>query len=75
MAKKKTTRAGPKKKTKMYIIRKYIKAYDASQAIRKDKLTPVHDVWVDETWKAEHLAEAIGFNVDVPEEEEEDMDI
>lgn len=51
----------PTEKPKMYIVRKYIIATGASQAIRKDKDTPVHDCWVDDDWKNKNLAGAIGF--------------
>ncbi len=51
-----------KEKPKMYVVRKYIKANNAAQAIRKDKTTPVHDVWVEDTWKGTHLPYAIGFD-------------
>lgn len=34
-----------------YIIRKYIHAESAKEAIKKDKNCPVHDVWVCEDWK------------------------
>lgn len=50
-----------KEKPKMYRVTKYIKANNALSAIRKDKTTPVHDVWVDNDWKPDHLAYAIGF--------------
>lgn len=39
---------------KQFIVRKYIMAESASQAIRLEKKTPVHDVWVDEDWKKEN---------------------
>ena len=55
----------PPEKQKMYIVRKYIKADNAAQAIRKDKTTPVHDVWISDEWKEkqhQHLASAIGFD-------------
>lgn len=58
-------------KNKMYLVRKYIMATSASQAIRKDKTHPVDDVWVDDEWKkgqAAQLESAIGFHVDDPEE-------
>ena len=58
-------------KPKMYVVRKYIKAISAAQAIRKDKATPVHDVWIDETWHKNELAGAIGFDNGVNKEEEE----
>lgn len=58
-----------KEKEKMYVVKKYIKALSASSAIRLDKTTPVHDVWVDEDWKKNSLAEAIGFTVEHEDEE------
>ena len=57
----------------MYVVKKYIKAASAQEAIRKDAKHPVDDVWVDEEWKkgqANELAHAIGFRVDFPTEEE-----
>jgi len=39
------------KNFKIYIIRKYIKAKSAKQAINLDKKYPVDDVWVDEDFK------------------------
>lgn len=54
-------------KPKLFVVRKYIKATDAAQAIRKDKQTPVHDVWVDDEWakgQRNQLADAIGFGVE-----------
>lgn len=33
-----------------FVVRKYIMATSAQEAIRLDKSTPVHDVWVDERW-------------------------
>ncbi len=51
---------------KLFIIRKYITAYSAKNAIKLDKKTPVDDVWVDDDWKKDNLnknTEAIGFNV------------
>ena len=53
-------------KDKLFVVKKYIMAKNASEAIRKDKTTPVDDVWVDEDFKKksmENLASAIGFNV------------
>lgn len=58
-----------KEKPKMYIVKKYIKATNALDAIRKDKKTPVHDVWVDDTWSKNELPGAIGFgNYHEPED-------
>lgn len=39
------------KKNKLFVIRKYIVASSAKEAISKDKNHPVEDVWVDEEWK------------------------
>ena len=51
--------------SKMFILRKYVRAKSASDAIRKDKQTPVDDVWVDDDWKKQQnaLESAIGFTV------------
>lgn len=51
-----------REKPKMFIVRKYVKASSISGAIRKEKSVSPHDVYVDETWKGEHLADAIGFH-------------
>lgn len=59
-----------REKPKMYIVRKYIRATSAIQAIKRDKLTPVHDVWIDEKWQDKGLAEAIGFDNGESEENE-----
>lgn len=57
--------------TKMFILRKYVRAKSASDAIRKDKLTPVDDCWVDEDWKKQQtvLESAIGFTVNTEDDE------
>jgi hypothetical protein len=51
-----------KKKTKsvVYIIRKYVLASSATDAIKKEKNQPVHDVWLDEKPNLQ-LSSAIGF--------------
>lgn len=45
---------------KLYVVKKYIFARSASEAIRKDKKTPAEDVWIDEDYKKQ-LIGAIGF--------------
>lgn len=50
-----------KKPQKMFVIRKYVMADSAKSAIRKDKTTPVDDVWIDPDWQKVNLASAIGF--------------
>lgn len=57
---------------KLYVVRKYIMATSAKQAILKDKNAPVDDVWVDTDWQKRQtdiLAGAIGF-AHYPSEEE-----
>lgn len=46
---------------KLFVVRKYIKARSAAEAIRKEKGSAVDDVWIDDDWKKEHLNGAIGF--------------
>jgi len=47
---------------KLFVIRKYIFAKSAVDAIKKDKTTPVEDVWVDDDFKKTISgASAIGF--------------
>lgn len=51
-------------KDKMFIVKTYVMATCASQAIRKSKGIKPDDVWIDEDWKkgnATQLASAIGF--------------
>lgn len=60
-----------KDKRKLFIVRKYIMANSAQSAIKKDKVTPVDDVWIDDEWKkkgAERLESAIGFSVSAEED-------
>lgn len=54
------------KKDKMYVIRKYVKAASVSEAIKRERLAPVHEVYVDEEWRKnnhDNLTTAIGFTV------------
>jgi hypothetical protein len=49
---------------KLFVVRKYIMAESASDAIRKESKQKVDDVWVDEEWKKVHTEEDtknIGF--------------
>lgn len=50
-------------KNKLFVIRKYIYATSALEAIKKDKKTPCDDIWVDEEFKkTEHFSKSIkGF--------------
>jgi len=60
-----------KHRHKLYVVKKYIKATSATHAIRLDKTTPVHDVWIDDKWAERDLPAAIGFGVDIPADEDE----
>lgn len=36
---------------KLFLIRKYVWAETAQQAIKKEKTSPVDDCWIDDEWK------------------------
>lgn len=50
---------------KLFIVKKYVWAESANQAIRREKNQPVDDVWVDDDWKKQSNTpkDAIGFYV------------
>lgn len=56
------------KKKQVYIIRKYVVAGSCSEALKKDKITPVHDCWLEEISQKELFTalsgekEKMGFN-------------
>lgn len=63
-----------KPKPKLFVIRKYIKAYSAAEAIKKDRTTPPDEVWIDDDWKngnRKELADAIGFKVSKTDSEDD----
>ena len=37
-------------------------AKSAEEAIKKDKMTKVDDVYIDADWKADNLSKEIGYN-------------
>jgi len=48
---------------KLYIVRKYIMARSAKDAILKDKKSDVDDVWLDEYFKKTEIDKGcLGFN-------------
>ena len=47
---------------KRYIVRKYILANSPQDAIKKERLAPAEDIWVDDDWKSKEGNE-IGFKV------------
>lgn len=60
----------------MYIIRKYIKANSAAEALAKEKEVDADDVWVDDDWKKENqnMTNAVGFIVEDDKEDEDGKD-
>ncbi len=49
---------------KMFIVRKYVLAKDAAQALRFEKKQAADDVWLDDDWKKAQPnagAEVMGF--------------
>lgn len=54
-------------KQKLFVVKKYIMANSAHDALRKERRHRPDDVWVDEDWKKEHkeqLTSCIGFSVE-----------
>jgi hypothetical protein len=53
-----------KPRKKLFVIRKYIFATSAREAIKEERNHEVDDVWVDDEWKKDpnnQLSSAIGF--------------
>jgi hypothetical protein len=51
-------------KDKLFVVKKYVMARSAADALRKEKRIKPDSVWVDEEWsegKRTNLAEAVGF--------------
>ena len=58
-------------KDKLFVVRYYIKAKNASEALRKARKLQADEVWIDEDWKkgnAEELTSAIGFETETSNE-------
>mgnify|MGYP001598959697 FL=1 len=50
----------------MFVVKKYIKAFPAKEALKKEKKQEADDCWIDDDWRKEkkdRLAEAIGFKI------------
>lgn len=59
--------ATAKKPEKRFVVKKYIMASCASEALRKERRVRPDDVWVDEEWiknNPTQLISAIGFEVE-----------
>jgi len=60
---------------KRYIVRKYIMAKSAQEALRRERVIRPDDVYVDETWKEknqEQLESCIGFALPRAYEDDDD---
>jgi len=56
-----------KPEEKRYVVRKYIMAHSAQEALRKERRVRPDDCWIDDDWKKDNqanLVSAIGFTVD-----------
>lgn len=56
-----------KKQNKLFIVKKYILATSAQEALKKERTIRPDDVWVDEDWRKKQenvkdLQSAIGFS-------------
>ena len=62
-----------KPEQKRYIVRKYVMATSAHQALKMERKMRPDDVYVDDDWKKENkeLSSAIGFTVESNYEEED----
>ncbi len=53
-----------KREEKLFVIRKYVMASNVESALRKERKTKVHEVFVDDEWRKnnkDNLASAIGY--------------
>ena len=54
-----------KQSYKLFVVRKWVKAKSAKEAIKKEKTQQVDDVWVDDDWRKAQNVETegkLGFN-------------
>lgn len=54
------------KDNKMYVVRSYVMAKNAKEALHKFKVTEPDECWIDDEWKkdgAKNLSSAIGFDI------------
>jgi len=57
---------------KLFIVRKYIFARSAAEAIRKDRITPPDEIFIDDDWRKnsrDGVAAAIGFGAGKADEQ------
>lgn len=52
---------------KMFVVKKYILAHSAHEALKKERRVRPDDIWVDEDWRKENkydLPSQIGFEIE-----------
>lgn len=49
-----------KRRLKLFVLRKYVLAPSAAEAIRRERRFPIDDVWLDDDWKKAHPDEVAG---------------
>lgn len=60
-------RKSAKDKEQMYVVRKYVMAHSAADAIANEHKVLPRDVWLDDEWRKERqatLVDAIGFDLE-----------
>ncbi|MBK9272794.1 MAG: hypothetical protein IPM48_14510 [Saprospiraceae bacterium] len=61
-----------KKEKQQYVVRKFVMASSAKDAIKIEKTMDVDDVWLDQDWikqKNTQLQPAVGFATQIEDEE------
>lgn len=60
---KQSLKSGTKQEKKLYVVKKYVWARNAAEAIKIEKSRNTDDVWIDEEWKRNQSnpKDAIGF--------------
>lgn len=66
-AKRRSRRSRSEPKQKLFVIRKYVMAESATEAIRKERKRQVDDCFLHNGWEGanlEQLESAVGFEID-----------
>lgn len=51
---------------KLFIVRKYVKAFSVKDALKKEKDVEIDDIFIDDEWRKNHndsLSRALGFKI------------
>lgn len=55
--------------SKLFVVRKFVKATSVADALRKEKKTPVDEIFIDDDWRKneiDNLSRGLGFNQTPP---------